>query len=162
MLHNGQEFGQEEELPESGDGRVVPRPLRWQSDSPLGNDGIGKSLFELYKRLIGIRKHHPSLRSSNFFPYPSNHPEGYGVFPDQDVVVYHRWGQAEGGGFERFMIVVNYSDFDQRINIPFSANGRWDDLLNDDFIFVEGFKASGQRINSNWGRIYYQKACRVG
>jgi hypothetical protein len=108
--------------------------------------------------LIGIRKRHPSLRSSNFFPYPFNHPEGYGVFPDQDVVVYHRWGQAEGGGLERFIIVVNYSDFDQRINIPFSANGHWEDLLNDDFVVVDGFKAFDQKINSNWGRIYYQKA----
>jgi 1,4-alpha-glucan branching enzyme len=158
MLHNGQEFGQEEFLPESGSGRVVPRPLRWQNDSPLGNDSIGKSLFGLYRRLIDIRKRYPSLRSSNFFPYPFNHPDGYGAFPDQDVVVYHRWGQAEGGGFERFIIVVNYSDFDQRIDIPFSTNGRWEDLLNDGFVIVGDLKLFNQRINSNWGRIYYQKA----
>ena len=130
LLHNGQEFGQDEFVPDSGSGRVAPRPLRWQTDSPLGNDDIGKSLFGLYQRLIDIRTRHPSLRSPNFFPYPFNHPDGYGAFPDQDVVVYHRWGQAEGGGFERFIIVVNYSDFDQRIDIPFSTNGRWEDVLN--------------------------------
>ncbi|MGR8981657.1 MAG: alpha-amylase family glycosyl hydrolase [Gammaproteobacteria bacterium] len=158
MVHNGQEFGQEEFLPGSGDGRVVPRPLRWQSDSPLGSDGIGQVLFGLYQRLIDIRKRFPALRSSNFFPYPFNHPDGYGAFPDQDVVVYHRWGQAEDEGIERFIIAINYSDFDQRINIPFSADGRWEDLLNGDTVIVNGYKLYNQKINSNWGRIYYQKA----
>ena len=137
---------------------MVPRTLRWQADSPLGNDGIGKSLFGLYQRLIDIRKRHPALRSSNFFPHLSNHPDGYGAFPDQDVVVYHRWGQAEDDGFERFIIVVNYSDYDQWLDIPFSTDGRWDDLLNDGFVFVTGHKLFNQRINSNWGRVYYQKA----
>jgi pullulanase len=158
MLHNGQEFGQAESLPGSGDGRVVPRPLRWQSDSPLGNDGIGKGLFGLYRQLIAIRNRHPSLRSPNFFPWPTNHPEGYGVFPDQDVVVYHRWGPAEGGGFERFIIVINYSDYDQRIDLPFATNGRWEDLLNGGFVLVDNQKLFNQRINSNWGRIYHQRA----
>jgi 1,4-alpha-glucan branching enzyme len=158
MLHNGQEFGQDEFLPESGDGRVVPRPLRWRSDSPLSGDNIGRSLFGLYKWLIDIRKRHPALRSPNFFPYPFNHPDGYGAFPDQDVVVYHRWGPAEGGRFERFIIIVNYSDFDQRIDIPFATDGRWEDLLNGGFVFVNSHKLFNQRINSNWGRIYYQKA----
>jgi glycosidase len=157
MLHNGQEFGQEEFLPGSGSGRVVPRPLRWHSDSSLGDDIIGKSLFGLYKRLIDIRKRHPSLRSPNFFPYPSNHPDGYGAFPDHDVVVYHRWGPSEEGGFERFIIILNYSDFDQWIDIPFSTDGRWEDLLNGDFVFISGHKLFNQRINSNWGRIYCQK-----
>jgi glycosidase len=157
LLHNGQEFGQDEFLPDSGSGRVAPRPLRWQADSSLGNDNIGKSLFGLYQRLIDIRTHYSSLRSPNFFPYPSNHPDGYGAFPEQDVVVYHRWGQAEGGGFERFIIVLNYSDFDQRIDIPFSTNGRWEDVLNGGGVVVDGFKLFNQRINSNWGRIYYQK-----
>ena len=59
MLHNGQEFGQDEFLPGSGPGRVVPRPLRWQTESSLGNDRIGKSLFGLYKQLIDIRKRYP-------------------------------------------------------------------------------------------------------
>ena len=158
MLHNGQEFGQEEFLPGSGPDRVMPRPLRWENDSPLGTDPIGKALFGLYKHLINLRKRFPALRSSNFFPYPGNHPDGYGAFPEQDVVVYHRWGQAEGGGINRFIIVVNYSDFDQRIDIPFSNNGRWEDLLNGGFVFVDGYRLYNQRINSNWARIYYQKS----
>jgi len=60
MLHNGQEFGQEEFLQGSGPDRVMPRPLRWQNDSPLGNDHIGKALFGLYQHLIGLRKRLPA------------------------------------------------------------------------------------------------------
>ena len=33
MIHNGQEFGEDKSLPGSGTGRVVPRPLRWGTDS---------------------------------------------------------------------------------------------------------------------------------
>jgi len=74
------------------------------------------------------------------------------------VVVYHRWGQAGDGGLDRFIIVFNYSDFDQRIDIPFSNNGRWEDLLNGGFVLVDGYELYHQRINSNWGRIYCQKS----
>ncbi len=156
MIHNGQEFGQEEFLPGSGNGRVIPRPLRWTADSPLNGDFVGTRLYDLYAFLINIRRNHPSLRSANFFPHIFN--DGlYGAFADQDVVVFHRYGQASDGGFERFIVVINYSDFDQRIAIPFSTDGRWDDLLNGGFVIVSGNRLDNQRINSNWGRIYHQK-----
>ena len=125
MLHNGQEFGEDDWLPGSGNGRVVPRALHWN----YCQDSVGKSLCYLYQKLIQIRNAHPALRSPNFFP-TVNHPDGYGAFPDKDVVIYHRFGYSQSGQLERFIIVVNYSDFDQRIDIPFSANGMWDDLLN--------------------------------
>jgi 1,4-alpha-glucan branching enzyme len=153
MLHNGQEFAEDYFLPNEGDGRVVPRKLRWNEHS---TDFVGTTLYSIYQRLMQIRKDHPSLRSPNYFP-AENHPDGYGAFPDKDVVVYHRFGKAQDGRFEKFIIVINYSDFDQRIDIPFSANGQWDDLLNGGSNFVANFRLFNQRINSNWGRIYYQK-----
>jgi pullulanase len=154
LLHNGQEFGEEYFLPSDGPDRVRPRPLRWNDHS---QDFVGKRLFELYHRLIRIRKEHPSLRSPNFFPFPFNHPDGYGSFPEKDVVIYHRYGSATDGQFERFIIVINYSDFDQFVDIPFSVNGEWDDLLNEQSVIVENFRLSNQRIDSNWGRIYFNK-----
>ena len=71
--------------------------------------------------------------------------------------MFHRFGSATDGQFERFIIVINYSDFDQFVDIPFSVNGRWDDLLNEQSPVVENFRLLNQRINSNWGRIYYKK-----
>jgi len=154
LLHNGQEFGEDYFLPSDGPDRVQPRPLRWNAHS---QDFVGSRLYALYEKLIRIRKEHPSLRSPNFFPFPFNHPDGYGTFPDKDVVVYHRYGQATDGQFERFIVVINYSDVDQFIDIPFSVNGSWDDLLNEQSAVVENFRLFNQQINSNWGRIYYRK-----
>jgi pullulanase len=53
--------------------------------------------------------------------------------------------------------VINYSDFDQFLDVPFSVNGLWDDLLNDQSAIVENFRLFNQRIESNWGRIYFKK-----
>lgn len=133
---------------------MQPRPLRWNSDS---QDFVGSRLRAFYKKLIPMRKEHPSLRSSNFFPFPFNHPDGYGSFPDKHVVVFHRYGLATDGQLERFIIVINYSDFDQFLDIPFSVDGHWDDLLNEQSAVVENFRLFNQRINSNWGRIYFRK-----
>jgi len=154
MIHNGQEFGEEYFLPSEGGDRVQPRPLRWNDHS---NDFAGSRLRAVYKRLIQIRKDHPALRSPNFFPFPSNDPAGYGSFPEKDIVVYHRYGFATEGQLERFIIVLSYSDFEQFVDIPFSTNGRWDDLLNEQSADVDGFRLMNQQINSNWGRIYYKK-----
>ena len=154
LLHNGQEFGEDYFLPSEGPERVRPRPLRWNSH---GVDFEGSRLYAVYKRLIRIRKDHPSLRSPNFFPFPFNDPDGYGSFPEKAVVVFHRYGSAADGQFERFIIVINYSDFDQFVDIPFSVNGRWDDLLNEQSAVVENFRLFNQRITSNWGRIYFKK-----
>jgi 1,4-alpha-glucan branching enzyme len=154
LLHNGQEFGEDYFLPSEGADRVQPRPLRWSSH---GQDFIGSRLSALYQKLLRIRSDHPSLRSPNFFPFPFNHPDGYGTFPDKDVVVYHRYGLAANGQVERFIVVINYSDFDQVVDVPFSVNGTWEDLLNEQSTAVENFRLFNQQISSNWGRIYGKK-----
>jgi hypothetical protein len=141
-------------LPGEGSDRVQPRPLRWNADS---QDFAGARLFALYKKLIRIRKEHASLRSGNFFPFPFNHPDGYGSFPEKDVVIFHRYGPAADGQVERFIIAINYSDFDKFIDVPFSVNGHWDDLLNEQSAVVENFRLFNQRIHSNWGWIYFKK-----
>lgn len=156
MIHNGQEFGDDHWLPDSGNGRVVPRPLRWKQYGPDSGDSASQALIALYQRLTEIRRGHPALRSPNVFPYPDNHPDGYGAFPETDVVIYHRWGQGANGQLERFIIVVNFSDYDQWVTIPFSANGRWEDVLNGHFVMVSDQRLYNQRINSNWARIYHQ------
>jgi hypothetical protein len=153
MLHNGQEFGDDYWLPHSGDGRVLPRPLHWDAYS---DDFVGQRLYGIYQQLIVIRKAHPALRSPNYFP-AANHPDGYGVIHDQ-VVVFHRYGHDADGRFERFIIVINFGDWDQVVTLPFPANGEWRDLLNDEVTIIPHFRLYNQRIPSNWGRIYYQRS----
>jgi pullulanase len=156
MIHNGQEFGVDEWLPEFGDGRVLPRPLRWDEQGPDSGDLAGRRLYELYQKLITIRQAHPGLRSAHIFP-AAGHPDGYGRTGDS-VIIYHRYGPAEDGRLERFIVVLNFGDWDQAVTIPFSTNGRWHDLLNDIPTEVWDYRLYGQTIPSNWGRIYYQKA----
>jgi pullulanase len=159
IIHNGQEFGDDNYMPESGPDRVQSRPLNWQ----YSTDYAGETLRNLYRRLIFIRKNYPALRSANFYPWPYDYSqvnfnaEGYGIDTDRDVVIYQRWGNALDGQTERFIIVINFSNADQFVDIPFPSNGNWEDLLNGTASNVQQNRIYNQRINSNWGRIYYRK-----
>src|SRR5207249_4716962 len=64
LIYNGQEFGADNDMPDWGDGRVVPRPLDW----PSAGVEPGLTLSQIYRRMIQIRKQHPGLRSLNFYP----------------------------------------------------------------------------------------------
>jgi pullulanase len=160
LLHNGQELGRDEWMPEDGPGRVQPRPLRWAQL----HDEPGGRLFALHQQLVRMRQAHPGLRSANFHPSPYDarldrfDAQGYGVDTARGLAIYHRWGKGADGRLERFMVVLNFSDDDQWTDVPFSTNGVWTDLLNGDTVDVGGFRLTGQRISSNWGRIYHQAA----
>ncbi len=158
MVHNGQEFGEQYWLPESGSGRVEPRPLRWKRT----DDGPGRILRNLYTELIRLRREHPALRSKNFYPWPYDehdrefNVQGYGVSESRDVAIFHRWGHDERGRLERFIVVLNFSAFDQHVDVPFSCNGEWHDLLNGGSVWIEGWRRWGHRVNSHWGNIFFR------
>lgn len=152
MIHNGQEFGEQYWMPEDGPGRVEPRPLRWDR----ADNVAGLALGDLYRRLIEIRKAHPSLRTTNF--YPDGPPdEGYGVDPERGLVVFHRWGEGNGGKLERFIVVLNFSPFPHRVDVPFTLEGRWDDLLNGHSVEVEDFRLRHHLVPSHWGEIWFRE-----
>jgi hypothetical protein len=108
--------------------------------------------------LIGLRLKHPALRSDNI--YPNNwqawqtqfDPQGYGVDVAKGVVIYHRWGNAPGQPAEFFMIVLNFSQTSQIVNVPFPKNGVWKELLNNETITVNFW--AQRMVESNWGKIY--------
>ena len=159
LIHNGQEYGDDYWLPGSGSGRVEPRPLNWE----FLDDTSGQRLLALHQKLTQIRKAHPALRSHNF--YPRHYDErmtgfneyGYGVDESRDIAIYHRWGTSKDGHSERFIIVLNFSGYDQYVNVPFSTNGVWQDLLNEGEYFVEEYRLTHHLINSNWGKVFYRK-----
>jgi 1,4-alpha-glucan branching enzyme len=163
MILNGQEFAEDHWLMEDDGGsnrRVKPRPLRW--DFP--GDPIGSKLVALYGKLVKLRKAHPALSSDNFYPSGWQSwqtrltPEGYGVDVDQGVVIFHRWGTAADGGLERFIVALNFSPVDRVVDVPFSADGAWDDLLNGRTDLISNFRLASYRLESNWGRIWFQKS----
>lgn len=158
LIHNGQEFGEQFWFPEDGSQRVQARPLRWAGST----DATGTALLDLYRRLIAMRKQHPALRSQNFYPEPYDmqlthfNVEGYGVDQDRDVAIFHRWGADEQGRLERFIVVLNFSEYPQQLDIPFSANGRWTDLLNNSTAEVTDWVLRNQTVTSHWGRVYWR------
>jgi len=164
MIQNGQELGEDYWIPENDHGtgrRVLPKPLRWK----LRRDPIGRSLTALYARLAAIRRQYPGLRSNNFYPprweewQTRFNPAGYGVDVAKQVVIYHRWGEGDEGEPQRFVIVLNFSDRNQTVRVPFPENGVWTDLLNalrGDWQAEVGDYQLDIFVESNWGRVLFK------
>ena len=137
--------------------RVVPRRLRWNFQV----DDIGTALGGLFAKLITLRLAHPALRSDNFYPsswaswQTQFDEQGYGVDVAKSVLIYHRWGNAVGAETEFFMIVLNFSQNNQTIDVPFPQNGNWQDLLSGQSVTVTDFWARSQLVTSNWGKVYF-------
>lgn len=163
LLPNGQEFAEDYWLMEddqSSGRRVVPRRLRWN----FQGDKIGAALGGLFSKLIAIRLGHPALRSDNFYPdnwqqwQTQPDPQGYGVDVAKGVVIYHRWGNAAAGAAtDYFMIVVNFSQTNQTVDVPFPLSGDWQELLSGQTTTVTDFWIRGQVVESNWGKIYLRQ-----
>ncbi len=165
MLHNGQEFGQSEEVVEDDSHeppsrrRIQPRSLRWDQSE----DAIGRRLRDKYALLARIRREHRALRSSHFYPdayderWTHLSPDGYGLDIDKQVLIYHRWGAASDGDLERFIIVLNFSEQDQYADVPFPANGVWQDLLSGGQVEVANYRLASYRVPSNWGCLFWKK-----
>jgi len=159
LLHNGQEWGQLENIWEDDSKappefkRVQSRPLTWAQR----DDNAGQRLVGLYSFLMGLRAAHPALRSPNFYPdtydqsWTRFSPEGYGIDESRQLAIYHRW---DGG--DLYMIVLNFSDSTQWVDIPLPRNGTWTDLLNaNGGIQVDNYRVANFPVSSNWGCILH-------
>ena len=159
LLHNGQEFADDYHLPESGNERVIPRPLRWQ----YAEDSIGRWMRSLHQQLAQMRQEHPALRSAHFYPdryeegWTHFNPQGYGVDTANGVAIYHRWGETVDGALERFIIVLNFSGFERRVDVPLSVNGVWRELLSGETYQVDNGCLPTHLVTSHWGNIFYKE-----
>jgi pullulanase len=158
LIYNGQEWGLDNDMPENGDGRVVPRPLDWDRRY----DHEGGSVLELYRKLMEIRKNHPGLSSSNFHPrewdegWTLPNPDGYGINREKNTVVYHRWLDQGPGRLERYYVVLNLSQETRQCAFRVPEQGHWLDLIsNTSATPVDGWLHC--TIGSNWGAIFYRK-----
>lgn len=162
MLQNGQELGEDHWIPEDDQGsgrRVKARPLRWG----YADDPIGRRLVALYRHLIGLRLRYAALRSDNFYPgrwetwQTRMNPQGYGLDTERQLAIYHRWGEGEDGRLQRFIIALNFSPWDQQVDLPFPADGAWTDLLPGGATAqVQGFWLRGWTVPSSWGCVFFQ------
>ena len=157
LIYNGQEFGQDNDMPDQGPGRVEPRPVDWA----LRTSGPGPTIFERFRRLMRIRQSHPGLRSPNFYPsawddgWTRPNPHGFGIDRARNLVVYHRWGEDGGGRLERFYVVLNFSQQTHHVAFEVPDGGPWRDLLGGGVAVVVDGRLRAD-VAGNWGAIYHQ------
>ncbi len=160
MIHNGQEILEDGWLSEDGCGHPLrgdQRPLRWG----FKDDGTGGALREIYARLIALRRRFGGLRSDTFYPpwegwMERLNFEGYGLDAGRGFAIYHRWGVGVTGRVERFIVVLNFSQREQVIDVPFPDNGTWVDVLNGSTVIVLNYWLRGAEVGANWGHVYFQ------
>ncbi len=107
MIYHGQEFG-EETAKSPG-----PNPLQWDK---LRSE-LGGGLASHYARMCKLRRSRVSLRERNIsFPVIDSHAK---------VAVVNRWwGQAD-----QVVVVLNFSNHLQVIDVPMPQGGRWHELF---------------------------------
>ena len=142
MLWQGQEFGENYFVPDSGLGRVLLlRPLRWD----YFYDVAGKSLVGLTRNLLSLRKNCPELRRGSHYFH-----NDYERYLSRGILLFQR--DSEGA---ISLIAVNFTNNEQRVPFVFSRAGNYTEQLHneDNFAVVEG-EARWLTIPSNYGRIW--------
>jgi 1,4-alpha-glucan branching enzyme len=143
MLWQGQEFGENYFVPDSGFGRVMLfRPVRFD----YFYDEIGRSVIGLIRKLIRLRRRSPHWRSGEHFFYNQ-----WDRYQSRGVLLFSRYDQA------RFsLIAVNFSDQDQTVPFWFPLAGEYREELHglDSLNHVPALEERWITVPSNYGRIW--------
>ncbi len=142
MLWQGQEFGENYFLPESGMGRVlVLRPLRWD----YFYDDAGKNLVRLTRKMVGLRKQLEELRHGDHYFY-----NDYDKYLSHGVLMFRRKNSGASS-----LIAVNFSGTDQRVPFTFEDGGYYTEQLHgEDNFAVSAGQEQWLTIPSNYGRVW--------
>jgi 1,4-alpha-glucan branching enzyme len=151
MLFQGQEFADSYVLPGDGTGRnSLQRNVHWE----YFYDAWGAPLVRLYRRLGQLRRAYPALRCRD--------PQSFYYYTDQSrpgdgIVAYRRQSSAS----QIAMVMLNFSDAQQSIAIPFPAAGAYREMIDDPLRpahFDISVGAANQMVNvtvpSNYGYIF--------
>jgi 1,4-alpha-glucan branching enzyme len=143
LLWQGQEFGENYWLPDTGMGRVaLLRPVRWD----YFYDDIGKATVGLVRKLLRLRRQRGQFRRGEHFFY--NDPARY---QSHGVLLFSR--QLDGA-FS--LVALNFSDADRTVPFSFPRSGDYREELHG-LDNLSGMTAGTQvwlRVPSNYGRIW--------
>jgi 1,4-alpha-glucan branching enzyme len=122
MLWQGEELAENYTLPSGGNARVsTPRFMHWE----YFYDQYGQELVRLYRILARLRHQIPALRSREF--------RTIAVISDATTVAYQRQTAAgENVSQQTAVVILNFSNNDQTITIPFSKAGTYREMINND------------------------------
>lgn len=142
MLWQGQEFGENYFVPDSGLGRVLLlRPVRWD----YFYDTAGKNLVKLTRSLVNLRRNCVELRRGSHYFH-----NNYEHYLSRGILLFQR-ENAEGMS----LIAVNFTDIEQTVPFVFTRTGDYIEQLHglDNFDVEEG-QERWLTIPSNYGRIW--------
>ncbi|GHP00909.1 hypothetical protein KSF_109560 [Reticulibacter mediterranei] len=167
LTQNGTEFGEDHWIPEDDKAtgrRVVPRSLQWK----YFWDSIGINIRALYTHLASLRAQYEVLRTGAFTPdyleewQTQFNADGLGIDCTQQVMIYQRSGVDQHINKHMvFVVVLNFSDNDQHVHVPFPQNGRWTDLLSN-YLGGAQWQPLIQNnqldftVGSHWGHLFFQ------
>jgi maltooligosyltrehalose trehalohydrolase len=151
MLWQGEELAENYTLPGGGNARVsTPRPLHLE----YFYDQYGQELIRLYRILARLRRQAPALRSREF--------RSLQVIPEAMTVAYQRQTPTtENTPQQTAVIILNFSNNDQTVTIPFPKAGTYREMINNDvrlqpleFIVYNDGETVQVTIPSNYGYIF--------
>jgi 1,4-alpha-glucan branching enzyme len=122
MLWEGEEFGDNYELPQSGAARInLRRDVNWE----YFYDDAGVPLIQLYRILGQLRASSPALRSRESYFFYQQSLQG------NSIVAYQRHAPATATRAEQYAIVLlNFSGNSGNITLPFPKAGLWAEKIN--------------------------------
>lgn len=142
MLWQGQEFGSNAVVPDSGLGRVMMfRPVRWD----YFYDEVGRSLVKLVRALLGIRRDGAQFRSGDHYFF-----NDWMRYQSKGLLVFSR-SDAQ----RHSVVALNFSGVDQRAPLTLARAGNYREELHGLDNFAAG--AGEERwleIPGNYGRIW--------
>ncbi|MGQ0604089.1 MAG: alpha-amylase family glycosyl hydrolase [Anaerolineales bacterium] len=150
MLWNGQEFGENWGIPNRGIGRnLFERPLHWE----YFYDASGKALVRLHRIMGTLRRNHRALRSRGYFFYYFDQ-----AHLQKGVIAFRREATASGSQpAESLIVLLNFSDSDAEIWLPFPTPGAWIEQIDGTRPLVQIAQTDQWApviVPSNYGGVY--------
>ncbi|HBG46356.1 MAG TPA: alpha-amlyase [Deltaproteobacteria bacterium] len=116
MLWQGQEFGENYNVPDQGWGRVATfRPMRWE----YFYDDVGKSIVALVRKLVRLRSRGAQFRAGEHFFYNDDR------YISNGVLLFSR---KTNGTFS--LTALNFSDTEQTVPFTFPISGNYTEELH--------------------------------
>jgi 1,4-alpha-glucan branching enzyme len=136
MIYHGQEFGMDTAR------TIDPNKLQWNK---LSYNYPGKEVYNHFKALIKLRKNHMALRQNNI--------EEVWRYQNENVLIYKRWDNYG----DIIIVALNFSDYDQYVDIPMPQNGRWYEYIYNYEVNVDNNRLVKHQIPPSGGKIYFFK-----
>jgi maltooligosyltrehalose trehalohydrolase len=143
MLWQGQEFGSNSVVPDSGLGRVMLfRPVRWD----YFYDEVGRSLVALVRTLLRMRRNGAQFQTGGHFFY-----NDWDSYQSKGLLLFSR---ADEQHFS--LVALNFTDQDQSVPFRFARGGSYYEELHgiDNLGSVAAGEERRLQIPSNYGRIW--------